>query len=70
MVYNAATFVMLFVPVASAATAFNAAYVIGCAVSTCALAVFYREHSKRYDYDTTGAHPDNEIEAGAYCESK
>ena len=47
------TLVMIFVPVASAAAAFNWAYVAGCAGITLALCLFYREQSKRFDFDSS-----------------
>lgn len=44
-------------PVSSAAVAFNWAYVAGCAAVTSVLWIFYREQSKRYDYDSAGLRP-------------
>ena len=60
-VYNVCTLVMLFVPVSSAAVAFNWGYVAGCAAVTVVLWVFYREQSKRYDFDSAGILPDPEV---------
>ena len=50
---NACTLAMIFVPVASAATAFNWAYVAGCTAATATLWIFYREQSKRFDFDSS-----------------
>lgn len=64
--YNAANVVLLFVPVASAAVAFNWAYVVGCVVATAVLWGLFQEHSKRFEYDRkSDAHPATAIDAPA-----
>lgn len=55
--FNAATLAMLFVPISSAASAFNWAYVSGCAVVTVTLWALFKEQSKRYDFDSAGVRP-------------
>lgn len=55
--FNAATLALLFVPISSAASAFNWAYVCGCAAVTAALWALFKEQSKRYDFDSAGVRP-------------
>ena len=55
--FNLATLVMIFVPMSSAASTFNWAYATGCGVATLLLWVFFREKSKRYDFDASGVRP-------------
>jgi hypothetical protein len=55
--FNAATLALLFVPISSAASVFNWAYVCGCAAVTGVLWMVFKEQSKRYDFDSAGVRP-------------
>lgn len=64
---NLANVSLLFVPVSSAAVAFNWAYTGGCALASLSLAFCYRERLKRLEFDAGGGGGDEGASGAAFA---